>query len=82
MSTSSFPNLRIVVSTAPLSAVQYIPYLGPVASQLNTDSDFYYDPITQTLVVPNFTPGGSVFSGDIEFTKEVDHEIFVASSDP
>lgn len=79
--TTNFNNIRILVDDPiPVSDAQFIPFLTPEASQCNTDPDFYYDPTTQTLNVPNFSINDLLIAGDIQFTNTVNHLIFVAAS--
>lgn len=75
--TANFKDLSVLVTDNSTANAQQIPFLTPQASSLEVDADFYYDPSTQTIVVPNIEFVDVTIEGDIIFTNDADHVIMV-----
>lgn len=80
MTTANFKDLYVLVTTNSTTSAQQVPFLTPQSSQMEVDADFYYDPSTQTLVVPNVEFVDLVLEGDILFTNDADHSISVEAT--
>jgi hypothetical protein len=77
--------VRMLIATQPTATVQPVPYSAIPAGQVDTDPLFFYNPVTQELSVPGIaittlTVDDLTVSGDITFTREVDHLLGVADS--
>lgn len=77
---SMFSDVRLNQATQSTTTLQVVPFSAIPAEQLDTDPDFFYNPVTQTLNVPAFSIDDLFVDGDIEFSNTQDHAIFVDAS--